>query len=164
MELCLSLGGTVYLFAGGTGLLPYLDFLDYLLKKAIFAVCSKNNIEIVNLYNEDYVNTFLSDLKVVLVAAFAVKEDFVGFKTIKKLLDISQENELNLFDMIIKLDKGKIEGVQMWDSHFDMKFMMKHVNTNKVSRVYVCGPPKMNRNVPKSLERIGVSKSKIIVV
>ena len=164
MELNTSLGGTIYLFAGGTGILPYLDFLDYLLKKAIFTVCSRKNIEITNLYNEDYVNTFYSDLKVILVGAFAVKEDFVGFKTIKKLLDISRENQLDLFDMIIKLDKGEIEGVQRWDSHFDIRFMMKHVNTSKLSRVYVCGPPKMNRAVPKSLERLGVSKSKIIIV
>ena len=164
MELNASLGGTIYLFAGGTGILPYLDFLDYLLKKAIFTVSSKNNIEITNLFSEDYINTFYPSLRVVLFGAFSVKEDFIGFKTIKRLQEISQENQLNLFEMIIKLDKGELEGVQMWSGHFDMKFMLKHMNSTNVSRVYVCGPPKMNKTVPLHLERIGIPKTKVILV
>lgn len=166
MELTPTLGGTVYLFAGGTGILPFLDLLDYLLKKAIFLAASqKNNSSIVNLYNENYSETFERSLSVVLFGSFATLEDFTGYDFVRKLFEISRDENLRLFDMVIRMGKGlKLPDIPSTEQSFDAEFVKKRVEGSKLSRAYICGPPGMNASVPKALSKIGIPKTKIYIV
>ena len=168
MELSAQLGGTIYLFAGGTGILPYLDLLDYLLKKAIFLAAAqrKNSSNIVNLYNENYTETFERSLNVVLFGSFATIEDFTGYDFIKKLFEISRDENLRLFDLMIKMGKGakKLPDIPSTEETFNTEFVKKHVEGSKLSRAYVCGPPGMNNSVPKALKKIGIPQNKIYSV
>jgi ferredoxin-NADP reductase len=167
MELTSNLGGTVYLFAGGTGILPFLDLLDYLLKKAIFLAASKknNSSNIVNLYNENYSETFERSLNVILYGSFATLEDFTGYEFVKKLYEISRDENLRLFDLIIRMGKGvKLTDLPTTEETFGVDFVKKHVEGSKLSRAYICGPPGMNNSVPKALTKIGIPKSKIYIV
>ena len=167
MELTATLGGTVYLFAGGTGILPFLDLLDYLLKKAIFLASSqrKTSSNLVNLYNENYSETFERSLGVVLFGSFATIEDFTGYDFIRKLFEISRDENLRLFEMTIRMGKGiKLPDIPSTEETFNSEFIKKHVEGSKLSRAYICGPPGMNNSVPKALKKIGIPQSKIYIV
>ena len=165
MELNPANGGTVYLFAGGTGILPFLDFLDYLLKKAIFTVANQKSKSLNRFFNENYETTFDKSFQVVLFASFATFEDFSGYNIIKKLYEISKEENLKLFDMVIRMGKGsKVTDIPTTDGMFDSEFARKYIDNTKLSRVYICGPPVMNKSVPKALRKIGISNSRIVIV
>ena len=66
--------GNIVIICGGTGILPFVDFFDYLLKKSIYSVLNKvfgkDAAEKGNPFNEDYNTTFGERFNVKLFAAF----------------------------------------------------------------------------------------------
>ena len=82
LELDPKSEGTYYIFAGGTGIFPFLDLLDFILKKAIFTVANSlfgSSSQVFNPNDEDYLTTFDSGFKVVFFASFSNESEFIGF-------------------------------------------------------------------------------------
>jgi hypothetical protein len=75
--------GVHYIFCNGTGILPFLDLIDYLLKKALYTIlhdkCGFVEAEQMNPTGEDYLNTFGSDFRLVLCGTFKNKFEFHGY-------------------------------------------------------------------------------------
>ena len=145
------------------------------MKKSIFEVLSKhisNSVaqEIVDPTDigENYGKTFGKNFKVILFGAFLNEVEFLGLEIVKQLYNINKRHNLNLFDMVIRLsDKGaSLDSLEstLTTEIFDEKFVKSRVNYTSLSRVWICGPPGMNNSVPKALELLGVSRSKICIV
>jgi hypothetical protein len=96
--------------------LPFLDLFDFLIKKAFYTITYDQNgpedAELINPNNEDYLNTFGSNFRVVLVGAFKNRSEFYGCAIIEDLFTICKSFEMNYFSMIIKLNESSAETQQ----------------------------------------------------
>jgi len=76
-----------------------------------------------------------------------------------------------MFDMKLRFSDGYKGDGDSFESlngcTFDAGFFQKRIsywNDMNLHRVYVCGPPKMNMDVPKALDEVGVPKYQVIIV
>ena len=171
MELNANSNGNHIIFSGGTGILPFMDLFDFLLKKSIYHILltqfglGREIAEQTNVYNEDFENIFGSKFKVLLFAAFQNQEEFEYVNFILKLYNLNKQYNLNNFDMILKFsDKSKIEGVPMMTGYFDDAFFVKNVVPDQCNKIYICGNPAMNKSIPEICLRNQIDKEKICIV
>ena len=144
--------GVHYIFAAGTGILPFLDLFDFLLEKML-----DSNVNKFSLFEKGF--------KLHVFASFAQIKDFVGFDICEKLLQVCLVKGLsNAFTLVIKAPDVKAnEFYQVTDSDFDSVFIEKNVN-NECEKVYICGPPQFNSTINTAVESLGLSDEKIILV
>lgn len=169
MELNKNSNGNHVIFCGGTGILPFVDFLNYLLHKSIYHVLltnyGKDIAEEVNVWKEDYQETFGSKFKVSLYAAFQSHEELEYLDLIFYLYNINKAYNLGYFDMILRLNDGaKIPGIPTIQSHFDDKFFNENIVPDQCSKIFICGNPKMNKLLPEICLRNQIDKDKIYLV
>lgn len=139
-----------YVFAAGTGILPFLDLFDYLLESALSS--SKPSL----FKNGFQLHVFLS---------FTNASDFVGSDICTHLAQVLEARGFGAaFSVTVKAkDFPDIRVIKTTQSNFDEEFIRNNVQP-ECSRVYVCGPPKMNVSVPTALKSIGISNDKIMLV
>ena len=105
LELNEHSNGTHYIICNGTGVLPFLDLFDFLLKKAFYSIIYEKNgpddAEKMNPANEDYLNTFGGNFRLVLIGAFRNRSEFYGCAIIEDLYTICKSFGLNYFNMVI---------------------------------------------------------------
>ena len=169
MELNKNSNGNHIIFCGGTGILPFIDLFDFLLRKSIYHVLlttiSKEVADQMNHFEEDYEDTFGSKFKVILYGAFQTKEEFEYLGFILTLFNINKKYNLNYFDMILRFSDGtKLPGIKEINSYFDDKFFSSNVVADQCSKVFICGNPKMNKLIPEICLRNQIEKDKIYLV
>jgi len=143
--------GLHYIFAAGTGILPFLDLFDYLLE-SVLVPGSTSNI-------------FKNGFKLHIFASFAQMNDFVGRDICEKLIQACRDSDMqDAVKMTIRSREAKEnELFTVTKESFDVAFIRKNV-TSACERVYICGPPVFNQQLPVAFEEIGLSKTKIIFV
>ncbi len=161
LQLTKRSNGIHYIFARNTGILPFLDLFDYMLKKVIFHLTEKKFGEAVarvaNPFNEDYEHTFKKEFRVVLFANFTDNSDFIGEKIVCDLWKIVDENKLDCFDAHVRVEKGSsIRGLKNFDRDFDDYFLGRHVQKDKARKVWICGSHSMNEGIAEKLKKLGV--------
>lgn len=169
MGLTKNSNGNHIIFCGGTGIFPFLDLLDYLLKKSIYQILSstigKEIAEETNVFKEDFQSSFGLKFKVILYAAFQSKEEIEYLDFIIELYKINKKYNLELFDMILRFnDKTNISGLPTTDSYFDDKFFSENIVPDQCSKIFVCGNPKMNKLIPEICLRNQIEKEKIKLI
>ena len=195
------------IFAGGTGILPFLDLIDYLYKKALFTVLKDKHDddgEMINVFKEDYAGTFGPNFKISLYAGFANEEEFLGSDIILPLYDLCKENNLTFFDMILRIGKSKPKAVQsepaqgqkaptdrsevyltpatderlltstekdqkkdypITNKRFDLNFCSQiFKKDSQIEKVFICGPPILNRLIPSYLKELEYKSENIVLV
>lgn len=156
-----------YIIAGGTGILPFLDLLDYLLKKALFTPHYDEKLVIpstFNFYEEDYVGTFNNNFKLILFASFANDDEFIGSDIIVNLYHIVKKKNLSFFEMKLRIsDKNtKFKGLPLINGYFDANFMNNNIkNDDNLKKIFICGPPAMNKKVYEDLQRNDIIEDKL---
>ncbi len=129
-----KLTGTYILVAGGTGILPYLDFSFYVLRYMISKV-SKNN------YNENLnkidKNEFFSEIgdgfKVILFVSYSTRNSAFMHDILLKANGINKKYNMNLFDYYMRTNDDL-----KWDRAFfneTLKYVQKEGN-----QLHLCGP------------------------
>jgi len=145
--------GLHYIFAAGTGMLPFLDLFDFLLE-GLVAPSSATNL-------------FSRGFRLHVFASFAQIGDFVGLDICQQLVDACKAKGIpDAFKLTIKV-MGSIQPTEHYSvtsEDFTDAFLSKNVDVNKCERAFVCGPPKVNAFVPSGLVKAGVSRTKIEVV
>ena len=77
------------MIAAGTGILPFIDLLDLLLKKQLFLSLKSNNQDTSSVKpDQDYEQLF-AGARFKLLCAFRTAEDFIGWEWIDKLAELS---------------------------------------------------------------------------
>ena len=74
--------GHVLIIAGGTGILPFLDLLDYLLKKALSMSLQKSGKDSSWIQPTQNFSDHFAKTKFTLFCSFRSLDDFVGHQTI----------------------------------------------------------------------------------
>lgn len=111
MKLTPESSGVYAIFAAGTGILPFLDFFDFLLKKSVFEASKTINQalskKVKEFLEDEDLNETLSGLKVKFYGTFASKDDFIGEEIIDYLYRINKLYKLEIFDCEIKFSSKK---------------------------------------------------------
>ena len=113
LELDEHSNGIHYIFCNGTGILPFLDLFDFLLKKALYTILydqvGPQEADRMNPMGDDYINTFGSDFRVMLIGSFRNKNEFHGYPIVQDLYFICKSFNLHYFDMTIRIADSKTE-------------------------------------------------------
>lgn len=167
LELSKYSSGSYYIFAGGTGILPFMDLLEYLLKKAIFTPNKENEKALspsFNIYKEDYVGTFNNNFKITLFGSFKNDDEFIGSDIVVNLYEIVKAKKLGFFDMKIRFSEKEtnFEKIPLISGYFDSKFMKENIsNDENMKKIYVCGPPTMQKKLFDDLQICKIEENKI---
>ena len=146
--------------------MPFMDLMEYLLKKALFTSFSQSlegeDLDQMNVYKEDYAGAFNNNFKLVLFGSFANDDEFLGSDIICKLFEVVKEKNYKWFDMKIRIsDKNtKFKNIPLTKMYFDRNFLSENItNEENLKKIYVCGPPVMNKKMHEELINFGINET-----
>ena len=164
LELTQNSTGTHTIICAGTGILPFIDFLNVFLFKTMYRVLKEKvgerSAEKVNVYKIPLDNV-MEGLEIKFMGAFANKKEIIGLDIIEKLAEISNKYKVNNFSAIMR-GYGD-ENIVQTKEYFSADFFRKQLTLTE-EKYYIVGPPKMNAQVRRDLVKLGVTEDKIILV
>jgi len=158
--------GSVTILFAGTGIFPFLDFLNYFLLKNMHTVLKKNvgneaanNIQ---LFGAD-LSSQLNHLSVFLIGAFG--ETNLGWDIIEKLAEISTKYSLNNFHAFVKQRKQVKSNFvdNIGSQRIDLNLLRRIADTQS-RYYYVCGTPHFNKEILDTLDQMNIPQNKIILI
>ncbi|EAR87476.1 cytochrome b5-like heme/steroid-binding domain protein (macronuclear) [Tetrahymena thermophila SB210] len=187
LELSAKSEGEHLFICGGTGVLPFYDLLDYLFKYMIYKSFKtldgnsflKSNSFInhentlsqqINIENEDYENNINPNLKIKVFASFmSVSQSFGAVELLNQMMRFEKENNLQLFSCIVKVSKNpeelqKFSYLETTSQQFSKEFIYTNANLKQTKRVFICGPPILNKSVYNGLVDLGYEEMDIMLV
>jgi len=157
--------GKHIILACGTGLLPFLDLLNYILMKSMYDIVKEkidsSLAESLNVFKESYDTVLDPSFKVELYASFSQESDIAGLDILIKLAEISAVFGTSLFKA--KIRGYKSDTIAALEKKFDITFLTEIIQED-YERVYVCGSPKFNLEMITILKTLGVNRSKLFIV
>lgn len=161
--------GNIVIICCGTGILPFVDFLDYLLKKSIYNILNKlfgkEAAEKGNPFKENYNASFGERINVKLFAAFKDQEEFEYLNFLQTLYEINLKYGLKYFNMCLRFgDSSQMPGIPTTFSYFDKQFLLKNLKANEVDRIFICGNHTMNISLAKICKELNIGADKIMIV
>ncbi|CAD8193618.1 unnamed protein product [Paramecium octaurelia] len=150
--------GKIVIICGGTGILPFLDLLDFLLQSTIYEIVEKK-------YGKQFANilnplecSFHTNLHITLIFAAANKSELIGSNIYFPLISLQKQLPQQCFKMILKV-KEWTENVCCVNERFNKVFFQKHIGfVSQYEKFYICGPPSMSKSIPPILKELGVQE------
>lgn len=163
-----DLRGDVLLVAGGTGIIPFIDLINFLLKKAMsMALTKRSKSTQFILPSQDY-NRIFRGCRFTLACSFQHRDDFVFHEIVQQLVSINDDYGLGMFKCFLRLDDPADDGFGLprVQTYFDENFLrLRLAELSDLQRILICGPDKMNTGVFNTLTRnMGVDEDIIIYV
>jgi len=122
------------LVAGGTGVLPYLDFAFYIIR---YLVDKVSRVNFNNHHNKiDENETFSEveeDFKMILFASYSTKNSALAHDILQKTDNFDKKFNLHKFDYYMRSNND-----QKWNKSF-LQATLKNVS-NQATHLYLCGP------------------------
>ena len=165
-EIPRDFSGHALLIVGGNGILPFLDLLELLLKKAVFEACQKEGLDPSFIQpRQDYSRIF-PGAKFTLLGAFRSADEVLGLDILAGLMGLSQRFKLNLFDSLIRVeDLGNQYNMKTTKSVFTSTLLSEYIGKHSEELVLLCGPPSMQSAIFGELTtQLKIAKDSIIFV
>ncbi|CAD8069053.1 unnamed protein product [Paramecium primaurelia] len=143
LELDDHSSGVHYVFCQGTGVLPFLDLCDYLLRKAIFSIMYQDGLPIQQQYNQ------LDKFKLILNVSS--KTQILGYPILQDLEYLNNQFNLNLFEFNI---------IKQHYTKRDLQDRLKY----QAAKVYVCGFQQFEDDLIELLQQCGVDSRNIVQI
>eukprot|EP00347_Sterkiella_histriomuscorum_P017418 403349450 len=127
-----KLEGTYLLFIGGTGILPFLDLIGYLLRLVL---------NLINNPNEIFIN--LQNFKLILHMSQNERKHYIGKDLIEGFSQLCKQRNINNFQLTMRNQR---------ESHWEREYLENQIKTvrseniKELKQIFVCGPPKMNES------------------
>lgn len=120
--------------AGGTGILPYLDFAFYVLRYMIDLV-SKRTFKTNNnkIDQSENFSDIQNDFKLILYVSFSSKSSAIMHDILQKANSLDKKYSLNKFDYYMRSNEDK-----RWEKSF-YQATLENVS-KKVTQLHLCGP------------------------
>lgn len=165
IDLKASFSGNCTIIAFGTGILPFLDLFDFLLKKSIYQYFVKNGMEQEARGvkpEQDYLSLY-PNARFRLFAAFSNINDFSGKDWIKQLYDVNKQNEMDNFDCKIRLKNASRLGLPILDGRVDKAYFRDVVigGGQQVDKLLICADVKFMRMIRGWCEELGFPLGRI---
>ncbi|KAL4484235.1 hypothetical protein ABPG72_003519 [Tetrahymena utriculariae] len=153
----------ICIMSAGTGILPFLDLFDFLLKKQVQQTVPDHAKEL-DPFNINY-NQYFEGCQFTVYAAFLQFDDFVGKEWIMYLNQLSKQAQNNLFKLVLKINNGQIpENVEKLQYQGYQELIMNEIKNDSYDKIYICGPPVMFNKTIEALQKNQVESSKIFIV
>jgi len=119
----------------------------------------------INIFEQNYSETFDPSFRITLYAAFPATDDFLGLEIVQKLCQLCKIHNKPYFEAFIKISqKGtNLEDVIMLNSRFTKEVVQSAVRED-LEKVYICGTPQFNKELSDLLSQIEVRTDKILFV
>lgn len=129
-SLMIKRNGVHMAFAGGTGVLVFLDLVSQL---------ALNNLKIVP-------DLFGSDFEFHLYVSFPNEEQSIGLELCKMLTEVNKKLQNKNFKLVVRIsEKGAKRGKRgsLWDEDYIVKHVQSVIvnNNKRIERIWVCGSP-----------------------
>jgi len=164
LNLTASSTGTHTIICAGTGVLPFVDFLNFFLFKTMYQMikdkAGTEKAEKINIYQIPFDNV-MEGLKVNFVGSFVNQNETLGLDIIQKLAEINKKYKIDSFSAKVK-GYGD-ENITQVKECFSKDFFEKNV-TLTGEKYYIVGPPKFNTQISQDLASLEVAKDTIILV
>ncbi len=166
LELKATTSGRIALFIAGTGIAPFVELLDFLLRKKIYSSlkASGASTSIVQPV-QDYDN-LLQTAQFEMYGAFKSVSEIVGVEWINKLAQLSAGTKSGLTHCVLRLTEGSLinyTSIIQTNSRFDKEFCSTN-NIYECSKAYICGGPAFTTGTYNMLLAGGMDKDKLIIV
>ncbi|CAD8125991.1 unnamed protein product [Paramecium sonneborni] len=148
--------GKIVIICGGTGIFPFLDLLDFLLKSIIYQITlNKFGKQLADSLNS-YDCSFNTDVHITLFMAVANKSELIGSDILFPIIQLQKHLQKEVLRLIIKI-KEKIEGIETIEERFSKEMFNRYLAKNlDYQRYLICGPPQIQASVPIILREMGV--------
>jgi len=143
-------------FAGGTGVLPFIDLVAYLLLRVVSEIGGVDVVgEMIKELEQQGIDTErivdrkidIRNFKFELYTTFASEEESIGLELIKALHDLCEKKQLETFKHF-----PRAKGSPRWDSpYFFSKFRELETSKATYKKAWVCGPPMMQELFDKAI-------------
>ncbi|EAS06749.3 DOMON domain protein (macronuclear) [Tetrahymena thermophila SB210] len=151
------------IMTAGTGILPFLDLFDFLLKKQIQQSVPDHAKEL-DPFNVNY-NKYFEGCQFTVYCAFLSLDDFVGKEWVLFLNQLSKQTQNNLFKLVLKVSKGQMpENVEKLKFRGFQDLITSEINNESFDKIYICGPPVMFNSTIEALQKKQVENTKIFIV
>ena len=181
LRLSSELKGHHYIFAAGTGILPFCDFLFFLLRFMTYHEV-KNHIEnqeknmsIIKKHEvigEGLEHVLINEsFRLTIFLAFRNSYDFINLEIMKRLLEISQRDNdspkinctVNIKDIGIVLDPTMRFGqIKLTHQIFDDQYLES--NLKDPEKLYICGSPAFEQQIYQGALKMNILSEKILVL
>ncbi|CAD8208926.1 unnamed protein product [Paramecium octaurelia] len=152
-------GNHLVFIAGGTGLFPFLDILEYQLKMTYHNILYKQfGQDAVQFMNPGVIKNF----KITLFLAVNSADDLIGKDIYFTLLSLQNQLDTPNFKMIVK-GNFKLKECEIIPQRFNAQILKSFLGDfNSVSNFFICGPPTMNTTTEKILRDVGVNNITVL--
>lgn len=163
LELDPKTSGKICILFIGTGILPFLDFLNFLLYKEIHTYVQQN-------YDEEIARQFelplnyelFGKLDITMIGSFG--DNPIGLDILQSLSRISRITKSMKFECHIKADSNNSSTeVNYFRSRIDEQFL-KRLYLGDYSRFYICGTSNFNCDVQKVLSKLNIANERIVLL
>lgn len=134
--------GTYIAFAGGTGVLPFIDFIGQL------AIANLGMSEKLGQTPENSIDP--KKFKLRMYISFHSRHESIGLELMVALEQYSKAKGLNNFELYQRFSKEKVNPTR-WDADFIEREMKKEGDIKDITKLMVCGPPAMNETFDRAL-------------
>lgn len=156
MEIKPNFSGECVMIAAGTGILPFIDLLDLLLKKQLYQSIKSRNQDTSSIKPVQDYDQIFPGARFKLLCAFRTIEDFIGWEWIDKLAELSKKDGSNLFECSCYLSSAiNFKGITHLNKHFSTQFLEQHISKN-TDKIWICGPPAMQATLYTQLESLKI--------
>jgi len=166
LELTKSISGRIAIIVAGTGIAPFIELLDFLLKKKIYGALKKQGVSTRIVQPEQDYDSIFSDTRFEFYGAFRSINEFIGASWINTLAGLSKGTSSGLTECHVKLSVGDLKGYDHF-SHAKKRFDASFLKQQKISectRAYICGGPEFTTGTLNTLIETGLLKDKIVIV
>jgi len=147
----ISSSGSVIFVCGGTGILPFCDFIDLLFKRS--KVLDSHNLSGMLVKMDSLVGTdFIKQRTFNFYCAIENAADLPAM-TIHQLNELCKSTKVK-FSCVMRIKKGEdlirnnYQNITFQKDYFTSN-IKKHLKKGNISQIYICGPPQMNADVGK---------------
>lgn len=140
--LNLQKDGVHVAFAGGTGILVFVDLIALMIRYNLGLLTSATNMP---MFQKG------STFKFVLYASFASREDAIALELLEGLAEITKTLGLRNFHLELRFSNSGIA------TRWDRDFIARNIdiwNKEGLTKAYVCGPPPMNELFDRTIDSL----------
>lgn len=155
--------GKIIMVIGGTGVYPFSDLIDLLFKEQLMLHRPETSSEVLAL-SPVLASSPFAQFRFEALAAFAHLEDMHPI-TLAQLLFLAEAGRIALTLRLKEDPSGRVrEGPNLRLSRTGFEQLLaERLEKEEVSRVWICGPPRMNEGVSRFLREEFPSVSYLIV-
>jgi hypothetical protein len=154
-----TLRGTHVIFSAGTGIFPFIDLIALVIRYTVEKANNRNgNLDKNFIYNETF--DIADDFKLVVFSAFANEASCVFTDECRKLKQLNDKCNLNVFDFVLRLSTDK---TRRWGAEF-MVDQLSKIKDN-IEKIYIVGPVKTMDSIKLALTNSNLNlDSKVFLV